>query len=182
MSGGRERLLGAATKVTVVAPGRAFPKGSKDCLCIGGRGVLKDARHAELKAWQERIRWAATAAMKEARLPVFTGACEIRMTFTVARGTTVTRALPTVAPDWDKLARAVCDALQTPPTPAGTAALAKYRKVPRLRGPVYDDDAQIVDAFVSKRYATAGDPAGVVITVTSLDLVTEQLLLEGEPP
>lgn len=54
--------------------------------------------------------------------------------------------VPTKTPDWENVAKSVCDA---------------------FNGIVWDDDSQIVDAHVSKRFA---DTACVIAIVTPLDL------------
>jgi Holliday junction resolvase RusA-like endonuclease len=90
--------------------------------------------------WQKKVKAAALTAMFG--LSPMTGAVTVTMTFTVSRPPSVSekkRPYPTVAPDLDKLARAVGDA---------------------LTGSVYADDALIVDLHLYKRYG----PPGVVIT------------------
>lgn len=54
--------------------------------------------------------------------------------------------VPTKKPDWENVAKSVCDA---------------------FNGIVWNDDSQVVDAFVSKRFA---DSPCVVATITQLDL------------
>jgi Holliday junction resolvase RusA-like endonuclease len=54
--------------------------------------------------------------------------------------------MPTKVPDWDNVAKAVCDA---------------------LNGVVWIDDKQVVDAVVRKRY---GDEPCIIAIVTPLDL------------
>jgi hypothetical protein len=52
---------------------------------------------------------------------------------------------PTKKPDWDKLVRALCDS---------------------LTGVLFDDDSQVVQAFVAKKY---GQPERVEISLTTLE-------------
>lgn len=95
----------------------------------------------KVPAWQEKVKAAAQTAMFG--LPPMTGAAAVTMTFTVPRPPSVPekkRPYPTVAPDLDKLARAVGDA---------------------LTGVVYADDALIVNLHLYKRYG----PPGVVVSV-----------------
>ena len=54
--------------------------------------------------------------------------------------------VPTKTPDWENIAKSVCDA---------------------FNGIVWDDDCQIVDAHVTKRF---GEEPCVICIVTELDL------------
>lgn len=95
---------------------------------------LYHPNHAKLHPWRDAIVTACklrSVTPWPASTPV-----AVDLTFSVARGKTVTRDLPTTRPDLDKLVRAVLDAL--------TAAK------------VLADDAQVVEVGARKRYA---DPA-----------------------
>ena len=131
--------------LSFIVSGTPAPKGSfRISSKRGGRGfvVRKDSDATE--AWEQRVAWAARVAM--GREPVFTGPVEVTLEFWMPRPKSVKRSLPSVKPDWDKLARSTCDAL--------TAT-------------VLVDDALVVDAVVRKRYADRGEE-GATITVKEL--------------
>lgn len=133
--------------------GRPVPQGSKQAIIIwsGGRKGLGEPRavlvedkssRVKLKAWRAAIAKVAVVAYTG---PIVTEAVDVSLSFRLARPKTVTRPLPIVAPDVDKMERAVLDAL--------TGSLIK-------------DDAQVVDGYRRKRYTLPGQPEGVVITVS----------------
>lgn len=124
--------------------------------CIGGHVVgttLTDDGGKALEAWQGLVRVHALSARNAAgaRLVERPGALEIWMVFLRARPDThytgrgalsaegLRHGVPTTKPDWDKLARAIGDAL--------TAASKKG-----LAGALAEDDSQIVSAHVAKAY------------------------------
>jgi crossover junction endodeoxyribonuclease RusA len=95
----------------------------------------------KVPAWQEKVKSAAQTAMFG--LEPMRGPVMVAMTFTLPRPPSVPekkRPYPCVAPDLDKLARAVGDA---------------------LTGVVYVDDSLIVNLHLYKRYGTPG----VVVTI-----------------
>lgn len=102
-------------------------------------GGLYHQRSADLDAWREAIAWTATAARIG---PVVTGAVCLELVFVLPRPQRPKALEPISRPDWDKLARAVSDA---------------------LTGILYVDDSQVVQASVVKRYAQPGEPPGVVV-------------------
>lgn len=107
----------------------------------GGRMVHSNA--VGLRVWRDLVALSAVSACGDWKAskgdPVF-----LQVDFYLPRGKTVTRVLPTVTPDLDKLVRAVGDA---------------------LTGSVIHDDAQIVSIVVSKHYASSVDNVGAKITV-----------------
>lgn len=129
----------------IVAYGRPAPQGSK----TGGNvGQMREASRF-LPAWRERVTAAAVSARAQRAergdpWNTVRGAVILEMHFTQ-------RVAPTSRPDWDKLARAVCDSL----TEAG----------------IYKDDSQIVQGYVRK--LRLGEPGaltqpGVWIGLTKL--------------
>lgn len=119
-------------EVTFVVPGEAVPQGSKKAFVQGRRAVIVDVKSTELKAWRAQI--ASHAAIAYADAPI-ENAVDVRLEFRVLRPASVSerkRPFPSVAPDIDKLARAVLDA---------------------LTGSVIKDDSLVVDLRASKRYA-----------------------------
>ena len=93
-------------------------------------------------------RRAVADAVKEAMLQsgddsMFEGAVKVEAVFYLTRKKSVTRSLPTVPPDVDKLARSLLDSCKS----------------------VWGDDSQVVRLEVSKKYAT-GEP-GVAVTISN---------------
>jgi len=96
-----------------------------------------------LPVWRKAVSDAVVQAMHDSGdLSKFDGAVKVEAVFYVTRKKTVTRALPTVPPDVDKLARSLLDSCK----------------------PVWGDDSQVVRLDVSKKYATK--EAGVAVTIT----------------
>ncbi len=122
------------------------PQGSKAGFIRNGRVVLVEASK-QLPEWREQIVLAAKEAMMstdewyKSEKPV-----RVECVFFFPKPKTVKRKYPYVAPDLDKLCRALLDAL----TVAG----------------VYLDDAQVVDLIATKRYS---DSSGVSVAVFEID-------------
>lgn len=123
------------------------PKGSKNCFCRGGRGVVVDVSPERLRKWEGAV---AAAVSGSERL---TGAVSALLLFVMPKPKTSKNYYPVVPPDIDKLARAVLDGL--------------------VKGGILADDALIVDLNVGKRYL--GDPripeydrTGVSIEINSV--------------
>jgi len=143
-----------------VVHGRPAPQGSKRAVGRDkhGRSMMVEASKY-LKPWRTLVAYAAAEAFGDR--PLFTGAIELTLDFHFTRpkshyrsGAATSHLLRAGAPlhhittpDYDKLARAIGDA---------------------LTGIVIQDDAQIWDAHVSKRYSEAGRGPGVRITVREL--------------
>lgn len=120
--------------ISFFAEGRPVPQGSMKFI---KPGVMIHARSAELASWRATIAYRA----KEAGChPIDSPIC-IKLRFQMPRPKTVKRTYPTVAPDVDKLIRAVLDG---------------------LTGVAYVDDAQVVRIVAEKVY---GSPIGVHIEV-----------------
>jgi len=97
-----------------------------------------------LPVWRKAVADAVAQAMQDSGdLSKFDGAVKVEAVFYLTRKRTVTRALPTVPPDVDKLARSLLDSLKC----------------------VWGDDSQVVRLEVSKKYAT-GEP-GVAVTISN---------------
>lgn len=137
--------------VTFFAAGIAKPKGSHRAFIAGGRAVIAPASTGE-KGWRQVVNSAAHDAMN-GRAP-FEGCLTVLMEFYELRPRGHYRQngqlkhdvqpAPRKAPDWDKLARSVGDA---------------------LNGVVWRDDSQVCDGRVTKRY-TDDDNATVGVRVT----------------
>lgn len=139
--------------------------------CFGGTivgTVVTDSKGDELKAWEAFVNVHAMSARNAigARMVEPPGAVEVRLVFVLERpkGHTTKRGvlsaegerkpLPTVKPDWDKLARATCDGL--------TNALVT-------------DDAQLSCAMTQKVY---GEKAGVLIRARTVTAPADWALTE----
>ena len=116
------------------ADGVPVPQGSMKVI----NGRVLHSQGSALAVWRSTIGFHA----KLAGAKPSEGAMEIQMVFIMPKPKTVKRAYPTVAPDLDKLVRAVLDA---------------------LTGICYLDDSQVTDIRASKVY---GSSAGVEIRLT----------------
>jgi Holliday junction resolvase RusA-like endonuclease len=97
-----------------------------------------------LPVWRKAVADAVAQAMQDSGdLNKFDGPVKVEAVFYLTRKRTVTRVLPTVPPDVDKLARSLLDSLKG----------------------VWGDDSQVVRLEVSKKYAT-GEP-GVAVTISN---------------
>lgn len=109
--------------ITFKVDGQPVPQGSMKVI----NGHVIHAKGSELAAWRSAIALRAREAGAKPHIePV-----EIDMIFTMARPKTVNRPEPSVAPDLDKLVRAVLD---------GLTAIA------------YRDDGQVVRLTAAKQY------------------------------
>ena len=119
--------------IKFIVDGQPIPQGSMKVI----NGYVIHSQGSALAAWRSAIGLSAKAAGAKPHLePV-----EIDIVFTMARPRTVTRSEPSVAPDLDKLIRAVLD---------GLTAVA------------YRDDGQVTRITASKIY---GERPGVSVSV-----------------
>lgn len=127
--------------------GLPAPQGSKVRTRWGG---MREASKG-LPGWRQAIRDAAKDLVAATpSLPILV-ACRLHVVFYLPRPKSVSavrRPLPSVKPDYDKLARSL-DSL----TDAGVVL----------------DDSLIVSAFVAKRYATDDEPPGAKICLQLAD-------------
>lgn len=131
----------------VFVPGRPAPQGSIRAIVhrSTGRAVAIKDNNASQKTWRTDIRDQVMGCWD--RSPI-DGPVALALDFVMPRPLSAPkRSTPpaTKRPDWDKLSRAVADAL----TSAG----------------VYRDDALTVDAHVTKRIAEIGEAPGCRIRV-----------------
>jgi Holliday junction resolvase RusA-like endonuclease len=147
-------LPARVVEVTFFAAGTAKPKGSHRAMLIGGAARIAPASAGE-RGWRAAVSNAAAAAMRAARVLPLDCAVEMHLEFYSARPKSHYRtngalkptapARPTSAPDADKLARSVGDA---------------------LNGVCYRDDALICELRISKHYCDEANPyCGVRVTV-----------------
>lgn len=144
--------------VTFFAAGVARPKGSHRAFVVPGKGgararAVMAGMGKDEKGWRGAVSSAAHEAM--ARLAPFEGGVVLELEFYTQRPKghfrtngelrPLVQPRPTRAPDADKLARSVGDA---------------------LNGIAYRDDSQVVELVVRKLYTTAAQPhVGVRVTV-----------------
>lgn len=173
--------------ITFCVSGEPIPQGSHQAVTRGNRAVVIPAgspeRERAFEQWRVRVRAAGHAAMREAGASILETPAVVELTFLLARPASVSvakRPLPSVKPDIDKLARAVLDAITSPPTPRTPSARRRAAKVPHMIGPCLADDSLVVDLVVSKRYAVRDDPPGVIVRVRPFftDSASEQLALD----
>ena len=119
--------------ISFFVDGRPIPQGSMKVI----NGHILHTQGSALAVWRSSI---ALGARHAGALPR-DGAISIEMSFFMPKPRTVTRSHPTVAPDLDKLVRAVLD---------GLTAIA------------YRDDAQVTSIIARKDY---GERTGVDITL-----------------
>lgn len=129
------------TGVQFWVDGVPVPQGSKRAFVVNGRAVLADVKSEQLKKWRRAVAENAQALLAE----TFDCALEVRVEFVTVRPVSVKREYPLVAPDVDKLARAVLDGL----TQSG----------------LIKDDARVVRLVAEKRY---GSQPGARVSVRPL--------------
>ena len=136
------------TKFTISVTGDPASQGSH--AIMNGRIVQVNSK--KHKAWRSVIVSEAISALPENWEPL-DEPVELIVNFYMPRGKSVTRATPSVAPDLDKLVRAVGDAL----------AIAG----------VYTDDSRIVRISARKLYAQGIEPGATISVRTVYDTPTE---------
>lgn len=131
------------TGVTFFVAGIPVPQGSKTAYVVKGRAVLADANKKKLKPWRlEVTRLARASWLDRAQLA---GPVRLDVVFVFERPVSVKRRLPSVAPDLDKLVRAIGDGV----TDAG----------------IWKDDGQVVRIVAEKVYGAA---PGVHVSVSEM--------------
>jgi crossover junction endodeoxyribonuclease RusA len=132
-------------EITFDVVGRPAPQGSKKS--IGNNRFIETSKF--LPAWRKDVRLAAEHAVAVNGWAIASGPVELEVMFYLDRPSsvsTVKRPYPIVAPDTDKLLRAVGDSLS---------------------GVVYEDDAQVIRVLAWKVYADTRVP-GAFIRVNEL--------------
>jgi crossover junction endodeoxyribonuclease RusA len=132
-------------EITFDIVGRPAPQGSKKS--IGNNRFIETSKF--LPAWRKDVRLAAEHAVTVNGWAIASGPVELEVMFYLDRPSsvsTVKRPYPIVAPDTDKLLRAVGDSLS---------------------GVVYEDDAQVIRVLAWKVYADTRVP-GAFIRVNEL--------------
>lgn len=112
------------------------------------RAYIFDTNDQKLKKWQQMIK---IAALGQRPPEILTGPISLDVVFVFARPKTVKRKCHTVAPDRDKLLRAVQDALE---------------------GVIYKNDSQVIAGDTSKIY---GDNQGAFIKIREVEKANDQM-------
>ena len=121
-------------RVEFTVHGDPAPQGSKKAYVVRGRAVITDASK-KLAPWRNTVAQAASAA---AGGHMFEDAVHVTAVFNMPRPKSVRRTFHTVAPDVDKLVRALLDGLTV--------------------GGLIRDDSLVVSVRAKKRYwDTPGD-------------------------
>jgi len=137
----------ATTRINLefFAEGVPKPQGSKRYV---GNGRFVEA--SDVKPWRAAIANAVFREwMQSGDARPFTGPVKVHATFYMPRPKTVKRLFPTVAPDLDKLQRALGDALS-------------------VDCQAIEDDSQIIEWHSFKAYVEPGGTTGVKVKVTAL--------------
>lgn len=127
--------------IQAFVPGIPQPQGSKNAYVRGNRAVLVEA-NKKLPAWRQAVIDKLEAANVSCQ--PLQGAVDAQIVFFMPRPKSVTRLLPTVKPDIDKMIRAILD--------CGTKA------------GIYNDDSQVIEIVAHKLYSDAEQPVGALIT------------------
>jgi len=128
--------------ISFFVEGIPAPQGSKNGYIQNGRVVMVEASK-KVKPWRQAVALATTEAMRNRS--TITEPVEITLVFYLPRPKTVTRLLPSVKPDLDKLIRSTFDGLTT--------------------GGLYVDDALVIAVTATKAYAT--DKSGCYVHVAN---------------
>ena len=119
------------------------PQGSKTAKVVNGHVVMWESSK-KLPEWRESVHMACKIASMEYDTPIL-GPVELRVTFHMPRGKSVTRKYPNTMPDLDKLIRSIGDSLES--------------------SGVLSNDGQIVTTIAHKVYADSPAENGVEIEV-----------------
>lgn len=132
------------TEFPIIIPGECVPQGSKSVNRKTGHMFEANGR---LKAWRKEaaVHLDQYIGTWFGAWTPYDGPLRVQVTFYLPKPRTVTRELPSVKPDLDKLQRALGDML----------TIAE----------IIADDARIVTWHSSKRY---GDPSTVIHSITRL--------------
>jgi crossover junction endodeoxyribonuclease RusA len=130
--------------VDIVVRGVPAPQGSKNSgySVKTGKTFVYEQNSKTQKSWRQDVIAAAVAVRELSQLQTLDGPVSVQVMFRLPRPASVSirrRPFPCVKPDIDKILRNTLDGL----TQAG----------------IYRDDAQVIDLYVRKMYAT-DDPDG----------------------
>lgn len=144
---GAGRLLDLSPhRVKFRVKGTPQPKGSMKVVQNRktGRPIVAPD-NAKSKTWERAVKLAADRAVSMADEPdvwPLDRPVELELVFKLARPAAPKFDYPAVKPDWDKLSRSTCDAME---------------------GVIYVNDSRIVAATVLLDYCVGGEPAGCFV-------------------
>lgn len=124
--------------------GEPAPQGSKTAKCINGKAIMWESS-SKVKLWRQLVDFQTKVAMHNNRWQMLDQPLSVELAFWLPKPKSVTRFVPSVKPDLDKLIRSTCDGLKT--------------------GGLYTDDALIVEITARKYYATESQKAGCSVGV-----------------
>lgn len=124
--------------------GEPAPQGSKTAKCINGKAIMWESS-SKVKLWRQLVDFQTKVAMHNNRWQMLDQPLSIELAFWLPKPKSVTRFVPSVKPDLDKLIRSTCDGLKT--------------------GGLYTDDALIVEITARKYYATESQKTGCSVGV-----------------
>lgn len=133
------------TELTFRAFGTPRPQGSKRYV---GNGRFVEA--SDVKPWRTAIANAAFDVWTKQKIEKFVDPVVVTAVFYLPKPKSVRRLFPSVAPDTDKLQRALGDALS-------------------IDAPILEDDSLIVKWHAQKAYASSPDQAGVWVHIRLAD-------------
>lgn len=129
--------------ITFFVRGKPEPQGSTKGFNRGGK-VIITTTNKNLHQWRDLV---AAVAQQYAPAQLIDGPIRLGVTFWMPRPKTTKRIYPTVAPDLDKLIRAIGDA---------------------LTNVIWVDDSRVVEVRAAKRYASESLPPGIRVEVEEM--------------
>lgn len=124
--------------------GEPAPQGSKTAKCINGKAIMWESS-SKVKLWRQLVDFQTKIAIHNNKWQTLDQALSVELTFWLPKPKSVTRFIPSVKPDLDKLIRSTCDGLKT--------------------GGLFTDDALIVEITARKFYATGSNAQGCLVGV-----------------
>ena len=148
--GDRAGAVVAPAVISFVVYGVAQPQGSKTAFVRGNRASLTDGRRKGAReafaGWRASVATAAQDWQRENNKPLWDGPLVVEIDFWLPRPKSAPKRVqfPTTRPDLDKLVRAVLDA---------------------CKGIVIQDDSQVVNLCIAKRFANSDQPPSARIRI-----------------
>jgi Holliday junction resolvase RusA-like endonuclease len=132
-------------------PGRPYPQGSMRAISIGGRARVFHSSSKRLLSWRDAV--ADYARLELGKRVTLDEPVTVVVEFFLPKPSSVSRLLPSVKPDLDKLLRAILDALE--------------------QSGVIVNDSRVTTLSGKKRYAKPDQETGAHIIVQTEKEVVE---------